>query len=628
MCGIFGQNVRDPKRINSSNIKILGMFNESRGKHSCGITIDSEIYHGLDKYKLFTDFIKGKTFKAENNPLIIGHTRSASIGAAISEHNAHPFGFGTNATGGFKFIGVHNGTLYNHLELAKDYGIETKAGYKSQYGVDLERTKIDSEILLEIIYTTKSYKVLSEYIGKAALVWTDTDTPNVTYLWSGQSRMTEHYLAGLETEERPMNIWIEGRNSFYFSSMPESLEAIGAPEKDVFQIDYNTVYRITNGDFKHAELTKVSRKQCFQTETYVSKHSNYNTNAYTPGKSLKGSENEINEEDYCDWTGHNTRFDKVSPGPSANLNEKLLSVNIYHDAQLLNQNDYGNRVYGAKLRYWQKGHLIEGVFCYVPHYGFYKLGDSQNEATQVFNSNKGLRFYSGDFQKNKAILLGTIPFPIGPMEPMLYYFVCGIMVQSELDYRVAMTTPTIKSDSDKLSHISKHPIINLRYSYKSDNKQDIVKNGEVYTGTINNLGFEKIYHVVQGNLIKVINKASHTSTSEEEVIKKIELPETTKDVFNPKIIEEATKNIKLIEEKIVEKETLEKIIDKEPVQDNQERITDSLITEMIDNEITPCLMSFQNCREELDLLPATHPRVTVAKVLIHDLIQTINQFVN
>src|SRR5436190_1430953 len=172
MCGIFGQSTSNPSKLNQANIRILGMFNESRGKNSCGITYDDEIYHGLLTEKLFTDFMKGRDFKAEHNPLMFGHTRSASSGV-VNEFNAHPFGFGINRkTGGYKFIGVHNGTLYNQEELAKQYGVEITQKYTNEYKTELTRTKIDSEILLEIIHRTRSFDVLSSYIGRAALVWT------------------------------------------------------------------------------------------------------------------------------------------------------------------------------------------------------------------------------------------------------------------------------------------------------------------------------------------------------------------------------------------------------------------------------------------------------------------------
>lgn len=630
-CGIFGHVTNNPKKINQSNVKILGLFNETRGKHSCGITYDSEIYHGLEKDKLFTDFIKGKTFKALANPSMFGHTRSASVGAAINEHNAHPFGFGTNKTGGYKFIGVHNGTLYNHLELAKDYGIETKVKYKSNYAdVELERTKIDSEIILEILHTDRTYKVLSEYIGKAALVWTDTDAPNIMYFWSGQSRMMESYINGPEIEERPMNIWIENRNSFYFSSLPESLEAIGAPSTDVFQIEYNTVYQVTNGDFKHAEVTKVSRKQCFQTETYVSKHANYAA-SFNTGKQPGGSENVINVKtnEYCDYEEYRGRFvNQIIPGGTATLNKTDIEqpINIYDDKPLLDQNAYKNKIYSYKLRYWQNGHLINGIYCHIPNYGFYKLGDDHKDARETFERNKGLRFYEGEFLKDKTLLLGWIPFTTALITPIFYYFLEGAMFDTILDFDTINKNREILKDTERLSYTTRHPIIDLKYNKRLKDNQNIYLGGKKYTGSIHNIGFEKTYHIASGNLVKVINKTNHFP----DTTTKVELPSlstTTVSKHNPEILKAAIINIAEIEELVIKEEILD-LESSKKLEEDIDKVTDNQIIEMIDKEITPCLMSFQNCREELDLLPAQNASVIAAKGLVNDMIQTINKFVN
>ena len=639
MCGIFGHVTNNPKKINQSNVKILGLFNETRGKHSCGITYDSEIYHGLEKDKLFTDFIKGKTFKALTNPSMFGHTRSASVGAAINEHNAHPFGFGTNKTGGYKFIGVHNGTLYNHLELAKDYGIDTKVKYKSSYAdVELEHTKIDSEIILEILHTDRTYKVLSEYIGKAALVWTDTDAPDVMYFWSGQSRMTESFITGAEMEERPMNIWIENRNSFYFSSLPESLEAIGAPSTDVFQIEYNTVYQVTNGDFKHAILTKVSRKQCFQTETYVSKHANYAA-SFNAGKQPGGNENVIDvktNNDYCDYEEYRGRFlnNKIIPGATATLNKTNTekSINIYNDKPLLNQNDYKNKIYSYRLRYWQNGHLINGIYCHIPNYGFYKLGDDHKDAVETFNHNRGLRFHEGSFLRDKTLLVGWIPFTTSLITPIFYYFLDGVMFDNIMDFDVIKRDLTILKDTERLSHTTRHPIIDLKYNNRLDTNQCIYLGGKKYTGSFHNIGFEKTYHIINGNLVKVMDKSDNFTTTN----KKIELPSeniTVTPTITPlrshdaNILNASIANIVKIEELVIKEELLD-IEASKNIENKIDDTTEKHIVNMIDQEITPCLMSFQNCREELNLLPAQNESVIAAKSLVNDMIQTINKFVN
>jgi len=376
-CGIFGQITNTPGRINSANIKILGMFNESRGKNSCGITIDGEIYHGLDKEKLFTDFMKGKQFKPKQFPIIIGHTRTASVGA-INSFNSHPFGYGENKINkGYKLILTHNGTLYNHKELAKKYNISETEEYPSTYNKDTMaiRYKGDSEILGEILYKTKNFRVLSEYNGRAALAWTDTDKPNVMYLWSGKSVPDEGDAPEKAVEERPMNVYVESKNNCYFSSLPESLYAIGGTDKNVFQIDYNTVYIITDGDFKHAKTIRISRKDNYHTETYTYNRGNYN---YKTPNSVT-YDNDAWSEDY--YPRQHSAFDlnKNKPVinlPASNLDKPVTYNNIYYDTMKHYQNWYAGKVYSKQLRYYKNGHLIDGIYTFIPEYGLYFMGNT------------------------------------------------------------------------------------------------------------------------------------------------------------------------------------------------------------------------------------------------------------
>jgi len=187
-CGIFGQFTKNINAISVPEFNILGIYNIVRGKNSCGVTFDGDIHHGINSDKLYIDFIKNRNLKPKLFPSIIGHTRQASPGNVISLDNSHPFGFGQLPNnGGYAFVGVHNGTLKNHEDLAANYNIEVKVpgAFTTPYNT---RTKIDSEILLEIIYQEQNFKVLSEYVGAAALVWQWTEQPNKVYLFSGASR--------------------------------------------------------------------------------------------------------------------------------------------------------------------------------------------------------------------------------------------------------------------------------------------------------------------------------------------------------------------------------------------------------------------------------------------------------
>lgn len=88
------------------------------------------------------------------------------------------------------------------------------------------RTKIDSEILLEILYNSKNFKVLSEYNGTAALVFINLNEPDCVWVWKGASRSYTHANADV-TEERPLFYYQETPNSLYISSIEDSLLTIG-----------------------------------------------------------------------------------------------------------------------------------------------------------------------------------------------------------------------------------------------------------------------------------------------------------------------------------------------------------------------------------------------------------------
>ena len=541
MCGIFAWSGKDPKKFNKDKFDKLGIFNIDRGKDSCGVSFDGEVYYGLNTEKLYSKFIVNREIKPLKYPVVIGHTRQASVGNIVNERNAHPFGFGNNSEGNYEFVGCHNGTLYNHKDLASTFKIDTTETIKVQSDhnpngfYESFRQKIDSEILLEIIYKTKNFKVLSQYNGAAALVFTNTNEPNVIYVWKGASKWYDYTNYHIE-EERPLFYYKETKNSLYISSIQESLETIGGiANVNLFTFSPNTIYKITDGDVEHAEKTPISRNNAFQKEiitTYGKKSSSYYnnlTNGYI-------DETLFDDEPYVERNKHSklvqlpaARMVNVNPNLNCkiklNSTDNIVPLNIYKECLSKNQNEYKGRVYFNKFRHWQNGHTITGIYTWINNYGFYKIGeDNFEEARKILNKSVGVPFIKNGFvydtkelDLENSIVKSFIPFKdYSRVEHNMYYFIQGVKVLTKMDYS---TTYSRYRDSHikkglnisyiELSEIGTHPIIDLSIDSRSDNNQLIVLKGKSVEKLDNFfiLGTDREYCIEKGNLKSIkVNK--------------------------------------------------------------------------------------------------------------------------
>ena len=590
-CGIFGMSTNKAENLDVNAVHILGIYNIERGKMSCGLSWDGDVQYGLGFDKLYTDFIVDREIKPTKIPIMIGHTRQPSYGMAITEDNAHPFGFGTSKDGkSYGMIFCHNGTLKNHKELAKKYNIDLSEKVKkiSHGGHSYEtiRDKIDSEILGEILYKTKKFHVLSEYIGAAALAWTWIDEPNKLYLWSGASKQIKGSAITTEIEERPMNVYCKNENSMFFSSLKNSLTVLGAAKKDDLQIDYNTVYVITDGDFKNAEKHKVSRKQVGQSEAIANNYRGNYKNYYNGY-----------EEDYCDWEDMRTPKVNITTPTKVDI-EKHLMINLQNDKPLKPIVDYGNKIYSKSLRYWDRNTLINGIYIYIKNWGFKFAGNDIFVANTFIKNVKGLTFNYNDGTFNYTILNkeGFIPFEKDVDNIQFHYFIEGVLLKTLEDYNRAIIIQKMSKpiDYEILSHISKHPIIDMSIT---NTKSTAMLEGKAFTGNITELGFEKVYYFNNGILVKWVKR--------EDLITKVEtpviiLPTTTnsnkfdKDLFDNSIksIEDFEKdNEEVFNSEIVTKELEDEVFISELIQECFEKHSEDLSETIIelsdwkDNEI-------------------------------------------
>lgn len=494
MCGIFGNITNNPVKIDVSSVNILGIYNIERGKQSCGLTWDGEIHHGVDKDKLYIDFIKNRSIKPKKFPVLFGHTRQSSTGTGLTIDNAHPFGYGEINNGdSYEFIFVHNGTLKNHKELAKKYNIDIAVSVVKEYAnggtYTTTRDKIDSEILGEILWKTKSYHVLSEYVGAAACAWMWCNEPNKIYLYSGASK--KHVDDEVKTlfEERPLNVFQRSKNSTFFSSLPESLTSIGATKENVSQIDYNTIHIVQDGDFKNCEKVKITRVNAGQDDTYRS-YNNYSRHDYGH-----------KSQDY--YNGFNNAFDNHN----CNVKNRTLnsttstSINLSSEVPINNINSYKGKVYFQNLRYKKNGHTINGIYCYIKDFGFKFLSEDYTKACEYADNIKDAVFENGEWKFD--LVEGYVPF-VKKSNIQFHYFTDGVALRTINDYIKCVEFKKNPINNSRylgyvaMSNISKHPLISETIKTACIAYYD----GQPFTGSICELGFERIYTFKDGKCTK------------------------------------------------------------------------------------------------------------------------------
>jgi len=243
-CGIWGISAikaPTPVQLNMIRMKIaiLGLYNQSRGEHGCGFFVNGSIYKGhndtevkLDT-RLFSSYIANyelPLIDITKGNLMICHARQATHGAQTVENN-HPF-YIKSVSGDEKndMIIVHNGRIENIWELCRVNDI------------DHIKIHVDSKALGMLIDKV-GVEILEKYKGAAALVWTKKGQPNSLYLYHGATRKTPK---GELYEERPMH-YMKTPEGIYFSSMASALESIRENRQKVETLEYNTIFRVTNG---------------------------------------------------------------------------------------------------------------------------------------------------------------------------------------------------------------------------------------------------------------------------------------------------------------------------------------------------------------------------------------------
>jgi hypothetical protein len=215
MCGILAYSGIDNYSKDAIKLGLLAMM--WRGMDATGWYANGVITKEATQVDEFL-----ASHEVPDGNLIIAHVRKATYsGTAKDQDKAHPFQYEN-------IVGVHNGTLVSHYQIAKD--------------LKMDKWDLDSQVLIYGLRERNNYQVLKDISGSAAIVWIYADDPNALYFYRNSERPL--YRGSSPT----------GRG-VYIASTKEALTIIGC--KNILEVKDFYVYRMFDGEIDLVNSKKI-----------------------------------------------------------------------------------------------------------------------------------------------------------------------------------------------------------------------------------------------------------------------------------------------------------------------------------------------------------------------------------
>jgi len=371
-CGIFAWIGKYPSGFDITKFNLIGNENNDRGGDASGIFYDNVVIHGVRKFSEYPDFAENLDPFILRNNVVMGHARKASVGSTDVEY-AQPVFITSKDEKYIDFVLIHNGTIHNYEELAKEFKLE-----------DYDKDN-DSKVLARIIHE-KGFKVLEKYRGTASIIFWDRKHKNSLFVFRGESPFNAN---GIHlTEERPLYMFTESNeNNRYFSSVKDPFKLLGkgkvekVPENVVIEIKKNHIH----------STTKINRQKASQSKYVPTTTTNSNWDFATRGSESVWNRNREKRRSLrvCENINNSSYLDNLE---SKDKNEYFIKLNSGGKVHINNEPTYGdvdrrkNKIYFNRGRYWLNGAIVNGI-KHVNSVGY----TFENPTTQTIT----LRFIEG-----------------------------------------------------------------------------------------------------------------------------------------------------------------------------------------------------------------------------------------